>query len=111
MKSVSSLIGHCRHSERGMADLRIERSLAVLARFARLPRYEAEIAGAERGAVARDRRNVVARLEGLVLDLSPAPGTAAITWTSMVWPVRENLWCRFDVDGGMFLPNTSCRTS
>ena len=52
-----------------MTDLRIERPFAVLARLRRLPRHEAEIAGAERGAIARDRRNVVARLEGLVLDL------------------------------------------
>jgi len=32
-----------------MTDLRIERSFAVLARFGRLPRDEAEIAGAESG--------------------------------------------------------------
>src|SRR5262249_22933994 len=57
-----------------MTHLRIERPLAIFARFAGLPGHEAEIAGAERRAVARDRRNIVARLERLVPNLDAATG-------------------------------------
>src|SRR6185295_3052084 len=52
-----------------MTHFRIERPLPVLARLTGLSRHEAEIAGAERRTVTRDRGNIVARFEGLVLDL------------------------------------------
>ena len=68
MKSVSSLIGHCRHSVRAVAHVRVERPFILLARFAGLSGHEPEIAGAKRRAVARHRGYLVARRKGLVLD-------------------------------------------
>src|SRR5262245_38064021 len=57
-----------------MAHRGIERAFAVLARLPGLSRHEAEGAGAECGAVAWDRRDVVARLERLVPDRDAGAG-------------------------------------
>src|ERR1043166_6521261 len=57
-----------------VTDLWIERPLPRLARLSRLSGHEAEIAGAECGAITGNRRNVVARLECLVLYLQPGAG-------------------------------------
>src|SRR5262249_51890715 len=81
-----------------VADLRIKWPLPRLARLPRLTRHEAKIACAERRAITRDRRNVVARFEGLVLNLQPCAGNRR---DSTFWRRAATSMARSSIDATM----------